>query len=74
MCLATTGLAPPVDTARASSPRRTMDGTMKLQSGGTSTMLQRRFRASASCHTMRLIASRLVAAMTRKQSFRSSGR
>ena len=74
MCLATTGLAPPVEIASASSPRRTIEGTMKLHSGGTLTTLQSRFRASASCQTMRLIASRLVAAITRKQPSRSSGR
>ena len=74
MCFAMTGLAPPVEIARASSPRRTIDGTMKLQSGGTSTTLQSMFLASASCQTMRLMASRLVAAMTRKQPSRSSGR
>ena len=65
------GLAPPVETAIARSPRRTIEGRMKLHRCVTSTTLQSIWRASASSNTRTLVSLSSVAAITRKQPSRS---
>ncbi|MCK7469015.1 MAG: hypothetical protein MZU91_13390 [Desulfosudis oleivorans] len=63
---------PPVDMATLMGPLSTTEGTMKEQSSGMSTTLQKRRLCPASSLTARLIFSSSVAAMTRKASSRSS--
>src|SRR6185436_13312773 len=61
---ASDGLWPPVETAITTGPRRRTDGTMKLQSSGTSTTLTGIARFRQAAKTARLTFRSSVAAIT----------
>src|SRR5205807_5528905 len=68
------GLRPPVDTARVMGPRRTMDGSMKLQDAGSSAAFTHTPASSASSATWRLTSPSSVATTTRRYPDASPGR
>ena len=70
-CARARGSRPPVETAIARSPRRMIEGRMKLHRCVTSTTLQSIWRAPRPRRPARSCRCRSVAAITRKQPSRS---
>lgn len=70
---ASVGLAPPVEIARLTSPRRTTAGRMKLLWAGSSTALMRQPSWRASSQTAAFAGGSSVAAITRNAPERSPG-